>query len=119
MEKRYVDCDGHVMENFDELIKFVGDPFKTTGHMNPRRVLPALDRFHTPRLEERKPGTFDPTVGPEKWLMFLEKTGLESSVLFPTMAWLTDRWYFLPGPSPTPKPTTTGCTTNMSNSTPG
>jgi hypothetical protein len=84
MAKHYVDSDGHVMENFDELIKFVGEPFKTTGHMNPRRVLPGLDRFHTPRLEERKPGTFDPTVGPEKWLMFLEKTGLESSVLFTT-----------------------------------
>jgi hypothetical protein len=52
--------------------------------MNPRRVLPSLDRFHTPRLEERKPGTFDPSVGPEKWLQFLDKTGLESSVLFPT-----------------------------------
>jgi predicted TIM-barrel fold metal-dependent hydrolase len=72
------------MEVTDELISFVGEPFKTTGHMNPRRVLPSLDRFHTPRLEERKPGTFDPAVGPEKWLQFLDKTGLESSVLFPT-----------------------------------
>ena len=53
MANRYVDCDGHVMENTDELIKFVGEPFKTTGHMNPRRVLPSLDRFHTARLEER------------------------------------------------------------------
>ena len=84
MPTSYVDCDGHVMENHDEIIKLVGEPFRTTGHMNPRRVLPGLDRFHTPRLEERKPGTFDPTVGPQKWLQFLEKTGLESSVLFPT-----------------------------------
>ena len=84
MANKRVDCDGHVMEVTDELISFVGEPFKTTGHMNPRRVLPSLDRFHTPRLEERKPGTFDPSVGPEKWLQFLAKTGLESSVLFPT-----------------------------------
>jgi hypothetical protein len=84
MSNKRVDCDGHVMEVTDELISFVGEPFKTTGHMNPRRVLPSLDRFHTPRLEERKPGTFDPSVGPEKWLQFLDKTGLESSVLFPT-----------------------------------
>ena len=84
MANKRVDCDGHVMEVTDELISFVGEPFKTTGHMNPRRVLPSLDRFHTPRLEERKPGTFDPSVGPEKWLQFLDKTGLESSVLFPT-----------------------------------
>ena len=84
MPNKYVDCDGHVMEKVDEMISYVGEPFKTTGHMNPRRMLPSLDRFHTPRLEERKPGTFDPNVGPEKWLQFLDKTGLEASVLFPT-----------------------------------
>jgi len=72
------------MEKVDELISYVSEPFKTTGHMNPRRMLPSLDRFHTPRLEERKPGTFDPNVGPEKWLQFLNKTGLEASVLYPT-----------------------------------
>ena len=60
MPNKYVDCDGHVMEKVDEMISYVGEPFKTTGHMNPRRMLPSLDRFHTPRLEERKPGTFDP-----------------------------------------------------------
>ncbi len=84
MAKGYVDCDGHVMEKTDELVKFIGEPFKSTGHMNPRRVLPSLDRFHTPRLEERKPGTFDPSVGPEKWVQFLDKMGLEFSALFPT-----------------------------------
>ena len=50
--------------------------------MNPRRMLPSLAAY-TPRLEERKPGTFDSSVGSEKWLQFLEKTGLELSVLFP------------------------------------
>ena len=84
MPNKFVDCDGHVMENTDEIIRLVGEPFKTTGHMNPRRVLPSLDRFHTPRLEERKPGTFDPSVGPEKWVQFLDKMGLEFSALFPT-----------------------------------
>jgi uncharacterized protein len=84
MANRYVDCDGHVMERLDEISEYIGEPFKTTGHINPRRSLPSLDRFHTPRLEERKPGTFDPTVGPEKWLQFLEKTGLEYSALYPT-----------------------------------
>ena len=63
MANKRVDCDGHVMEVTDELISFVGEPFKTTGHMNPRRVLPSLDRFHTPRLEERKPGTRAKTPG--------------------------------------------------------
>lgn len=84
MVKSYVDCDGHVMERIDEISEHIGEPFRTTGHINPRRSLPSLDRFHTPRLEERKPGTFDPSVGPEKWLQFLEKTGLQCSVLYPT-----------------------------------
>ena len=84
MAHRHADCDGHVMEKSDELVRYVGEPFKTTGHMNPRRILPSLDRFHTPRLEERKPGTFDPSVGPEKWVQFLDKADLEFSVLFPT-----------------------------------
>ena len=53
MPNKYVDCDGHVMEKVDEMISYVGEPFKTTGHINPRRMLPSLDRFHTPRLEER------------------------------------------------------------------
>jgi len=30
MANKRVDCDGHVMEVTDELISFVGEPFKTT-----------------------------------------------------------------------------------------
>ncbi len=118
MPKKYVDCDGHVMEKVDEMISYVGEPFKTTGHMNPRRMLPSLDRFHTPRLEERKPGTFDPNVGPEKWLQFLEKMGLEFSVLYPTEGLAFGQVAFPPGPSLTQKPTTIGCTPSISNSVP-
>lgn len=84
MANGYVDCDGHVMENVEELAERIGRRHKLEGQINPRRMVPSLDRFHTPRLEGRAPGTFDVTVGPEKWLQFLDKTGLEYSVLFPT-----------------------------------
>ena len=84
MANGYVDCDGHVMENVEELAHFIGKRHDIEGQVNPRRMVPSLDRFHTPRLEARTPGTFDPTIGPEKWLLFLDKTGLEYSVLFPT-----------------------------------
>ena len=40
--------------------------------------------FSYAALEERTPGTFDPSIGPERWMEFLDKTGLEYSVLFPT-----------------------------------
>jgi len=36
MANEYVDFDGQVMENTDEIIRLAGEPFKSTGHMNPR-----------------------------------------------------------------------------------
>jgi len=84
MSKNYVDSDGHVMENERELNDFIEEPFKGIGYVTSRRMLPSLDRFHTARIEGRKKGTFDRTVGPEKWLEFLNKTGLEYTVLYPT-----------------------------------
>lgn len=84
MANHYVDCDGHVMENIAELMQFVGEPFKTVSRIHARNILPSLDRFHTPRSELTPPGTFDATVGPDKWLQFLDKTGMAYSVLFPT-----------------------------------
>jgi hypothetical protein len=35
MPNRYVECDRHVMENVDDLFAYVGEPFKTTGRMDP------------------------------------------------------------------------------------
>lgn len=84
MANRYLDCDGHVMERVDEIAERIGRANGIEGEINPRRMVPSLDRFHTPRLQRRTPGTFDPSIGPEKWMEFLEKTGLECSVLFPT-----------------------------------
>ena len=84
MANRYVDCDGHVMERVDEIAERIGRANGIEGEINPRRMVPSLDRFHTPRLQRRTPGTFDPSIGPEKWMEFLDRTGLEYSVLFPT-----------------------------------
>ncbi len=84
MGNGYVDCDGHVMERIDEIAELIGRRNGIEGEINPRRMVPSLDRFHTPRLARRTPGTFDPTIGPERWMEFLQKTGLEYSVLFPT-----------------------------------
>ena len=83
MVKNYVDADGHVMENEQELLEFLEEPFRSMPS-RPRQLLPSLDRFHTPRVRARKPGTFDPTVGPERWLEFLDRTGIEYTVLYPT-----------------------------------
>src|ERR1043166_2054033 len=80
----YVDADGHIMEKAADLIRYLEEPWRSNDTVSERRLLPSLDEFHTPRF--RKKGTFDFTVGPEQWLQYLDKTGLESTVLYTTAA---------------------------------
>ncbi len=87
MSKRYIDANGHVMENLEnfELNEFIEAPFEIRNRTIAfRHTLPSLDGFHTPNGLPRKEGAFDPTVGPERWLEFLDKTGTEYTVLYPT-----------------------------------
>lgn len=84
MSNEYVDSDGHVMENERELNEFVEPPFQRDGYISIARMLPSLDGFHTPSVGALRPGTFDPSTGPKRWIEFLDKTGLEYSVLYPT-----------------------------------
>jgi predicted TIM-barrel fold metal-dependent hydrolase len=84
MANRYVDADGHVMENERELNEFVESPFNRNGYATFRQMLPTLDAFHTLNGLPRKEGTFDPTIGPERWLEFLDRADLEYTVLYPT-----------------------------------
>jgi predicted TIM-barrel fold metal-dependent hydrolase len=82
MSKAYVDADGHVMEDAEEILQFVRAPFNNRGTRN---WIPSLDHFHTPADgTPRTPGTFDPNTGPEQWLEFLDKTGTDYTVLYPT-----------------------------------
>lgn len=82
MSKGYIDADGHVMENDLELHRFVPEPFNNRGARN---MIPSLDHFHTPSDgTPRTPGTFDPNIGPEQWLDFINRTGTEYTVLYPT-----------------------------------
>lgn len=85
MSKGYVDADGHIMEGQD-LGDFLSREWGTGVELG--SVLPSLDRFHTPNQAQRyrRPGAFDRSVGPERWLEFLEKTGIEYTVLYPTNA---------------------------------
>jgi len=80
----YVDADGHIMEKTADLISHLEEPWRSNETVAERRLLPSLDEFHTPRF--RKKGTFDFNVGPEQWLLYLDKTGLESTVLYTTAA---------------------------------
>ena len=82
MPNNYVDADGHVMEDAEDILSFVKAPYNNRGTRN---WIPSLDHFHTPADgTPRTPGTFDPNTGPEQWLQFLDKTGTEYTVLYPT-----------------------------------
>jgi len=81
----YVDADGHVMENLEQIVEFLEPPFDHEHRRTNAGLLPALDNFHMPSDgTPGTPGTFDRSIGPEKWLEFLDKTELESTVLYPT-----------------------------------
>jgi len=82
MSKGYVDADGHIMEKAEDLIKYLEEPWRSAEPVIPRRLLPTGDDFHTPRI--RRKGIFNEAVGPEHWLDYLAKTGLEFTVLYPT-----------------------------------
>lgn len=87
MPSGYVDGDGHIMENDEVLTEYLEEPF--AGRRS-RVLLPSFDRFHQPSVSPqgvagpRHEGTFDRTMGPERWLEFLDKTGIEYTVLYPT-----------------------------------
>ena len=56
MSKGYVDADGHVMEDAEDILRFVRAPFNNRGTRN---WIPSLDHFHTPADgTPRTPGTF-------------------------------------------------------------
>src|SRR3954469_5620673 len=84
MSKGYVDADGHVMENMEDLYRYLPAPFG--AHVQRARLpLPSLDHFHTPcDATPNTPGTFDPSIGPEEWLQFLDRTSTDCTVLYPT-----------------------------------
>lgn len=82
MPERYVDADGHIMEDMEQISALLEPPFKD-GRV---AALPSLDRFHVPTATRgpSREGTFDRTVDGQRWLQFLDKTGLEYTVLYPT-----------------------------------
>ncbi len=85
MGQAFVDADGHIMERENEINEHIEQKYLGRGSLSFRQMLPSLDKFHTPRSRHIEPeGIFDASVGPERWLEFLAKTGIESSVLYPT-----------------------------------
>jgi predicted TIM-barrel fold metal-dependent hydrolase len=73
-----IDADGHVMETDDELRRYLPAPFE--GRRALTALFPSLDGW--PRSTRKAP---DATPGLQKWRLFLDRSGVAGSVLYPTM----------------------------------
>jgi uncharacterized protein len=77
-----VDGDGHVMENWDELLQYMPEPYIKSGRFK-GRIFPPLDHLHSASLFQLVPGAFR-QVGYDGWLEFMEDVGIERAVLYTT-----------------------------------
>ena len=83
VQRNYVDADGHIFYLDGGPVEFLEAPYdRIRSNAN---LLPSLDRFHTPHKTPLagRPGTFEPADA-QRWLEFLDKTGIEWTALFPT-----------------------------------
>lgn len=82
--KGYFDADGHILEPEAEIAEFLEEPYNS--HRTTRGgFMPAFDQFHGAVIAPypSPPGTFIPADS-KRWLEFLDTTGTEKTVIFPT-----------------------------------
>jgi predicted TIM-barrel fold metal-dependent hydrolase len=84
---KVIDGDGHVFEDNAAIANYIPEPYKRYARLT--GTFPPLDHFHTAFIdngfiEEMMTRASVKRVGPEEWVQFLEETGIEYSVLYPT-----------------------------------
>jgi len=80
---RIIDGDGHIREEEDRIIEHLREPYRN-GRIRPGRLFPAIDHLHYEPFTPL-PGAFS-EAGPEEWLQFLQTVGIETTVLYPSLA---------------------------------
>jgi len=78
-----IDADGHVFEEPEEIAKRLPRPYRDHGPIAGNRLYPEIDHFHFHTGKPTVPGSFERS-GPEGWLRFLDNTGIETTVLYPS-----------------------------------
>jgi uncharacterized protein len=78
-----IDADGHVYDRayMEEIAKYMPKGAQSS------QIFPALDHLHHYYIGGSRGGGIRPPIinpGPEQWVQFLDKTGIEWSVLYPT-----------------------------------
>ncbi len=84
---RIIDSDGHVNEDIEAMQRYLPSPHRDYAGKFLSNLFPPLDHFHAGHLvmvprEILNRGR----VGPDGWLEFLDDVGIESTVLYPTVA---------------------------------
>ena len=86
---RIVDADGHIFEDTAAMAKRMPKVYRNWkyahGIFAGQPWFPPLGHLHTP-TGTNPPGAFGDGkhVGVEEWMQFIDVTGIESAVLFPT-----------------------------------
>ncbi|MFQ5932476.1 MAG: amidohydrolase family protein [Nitrospiraceae bacterium] len=95
---KVLDCDGHIIESIPEMVEYMHPSIRDIAlrpSRNRQGVFAGLDNIHYPRNlelpeEARKPSrervnASDHRMGSgEDWAAFLDKTGVEQAVMFPS-----------------------------------
>jgi hypothetical protein len=85
-----IDGDGHIFEDTNGIRRFLPSPLKESVTASVLGIFPHLDHLHH-TMNETPPGSFGKTPqgtfkdpGPDGWMDFLNRAGIESTVLYPT-----------------------------------
>src|SRR5438045_6321640 len=79
-----LDGDGHLLERDAELLEYLDEPYRGNKTMLTFPFFPPLDGFHRGAIRSRLGIHKDNTTTAKTWIDFLDGTGLESTVLYPT-----------------------------------
>ena len=84
------DADGHIIEDMRDIFGFFEPPYKDGvalrhGLEQGHGLWPELDGFHRQALAARGGATTEWWTSADQWLSLLDETGLDGTVLYPTM----------------------------------
>src|SRR5512142_2543012 len=80
-----VDGDGHLFEDHEAISRYLPSPYRELGPGSRVRLFPPLDHLHGQPVQ-LLPDAFGAgkPVGPTEWMDFMEFTGIQRAVLYPT-----------------------------------
>jgi predicted TIM-barrel fold metal-dependent hydrolase len=78
-----IDGDGHVRERDSELVEYLDEPYRSADTILNFPFFPSLDGFQRGAVGARR-GVKQRRIDAPAWVDFLDQTGIESTVLYPT-----------------------------------